>query len=227
MDVQRSWSPKRERAQRLVFDGWIAGLGTTSGVRIVLGHWPRSPFGPISDVMLERADGHRVLLAPSAEVAAFIAATYSFDAVEVVAVTVAVGRDRWRVEAGQLEVEFITGRRGPLGWLLRLLAAPLAARPWFVAALDLPARLLLPGVRTRGSAGNGRREWYGARDLLTIRQLGGSFAGADLGSLTAVDPPVRFGFGSVPSRPGLVRVTTTIEMEPGGADDSGRSGGRG
>jgi hypothetical protein len=47
-----------------VFDGWIAGLGTTSGTRIVLGHWPRSPFGPISDVMLERGDGHRLLVAP-------------------------------------------------------------------------------------------------------------------------------------------------------------------
>jgi hypothetical protein len=212
MKVQRSWPPKRRRPQRLVFDGWIAGLGTTSGVRIVLGHWPRSPFGPISDVMLERADGRRLLLAPSAEVAEFIAATYSFDVVEVVPVTVALGPDRWRVEAGELELEFALGRRGPLGWLLRSVPAWFAARPWFVGTLDLPARLLLPGVRTRGSAGNGRREWYGARDLLTIRHIWGSLAGVDLGSLAAVVPPVRFGFGSVPSRPCLVRVTTTVEL---------------
>ncbi len=24
-----------------------------------MGHWPRSPFGPVTDVMVERADGHR------------------------------------------------------------------------------------------------------------------------------------------------------------------------
>jgi len=91
-----------------VFDGWIAGLGTTSGTRIVLGHWPRSPFGPISDVMLERPDGHRLLLAPSAPVGEFIAATYSFDALDVVPVTVVAG-ERWRIEAGQLDVAFSVG----------------------------------------------------------------------------------------------------------------------
>jgi hypothetical protein len=29
-----------------------------------------------------------------------------------------------------------------------------------------------------------------------------------------IQPPVRFGFGSVPSRPSLVHVTTTIEAAP-------------
>ena len=43
------------------FDGWILGLGTTSGTRLVVGHWPRSPLGAVSDVMVERPDGHRVL----------------------------------------------------------------------------------------------------------------------------------------------------------------------
>jgi hypothetical protein len=43
---------------RVRFDGWIAGLGTASGTRLVWGHWPGSPFGPLSDVMVEHADGH-------------------------------------------------------------------------------------------------------------------------------------------------------------------------
>ncbi|MBI0381305.1 hypothetical protein JBE27_34865 [Streptomyces albiflaviniger] len=43
------------RPARLRFDGWIAGMGTSSGTRVVLGHWERSPFGPFSDVMLDRA----------------------------------------------------------------------------------------------------------------------------------------------------------------------------
>ena len=43
------------------FVGEIAGAGTTSGTRLVIGHWPTSPFGPIADAMVEDADGHRVL----------------------------------------------------------------------------------------------------------------------------------------------------------------------
>src|SRR2546423_15496332 len=70
-------------AIRLRFDGWIAGLGTTSGTRVVLGHWPRSPFGAVSDVMLETPDGHRLLLASTRELADFVAATYVFDEVRV------------------------------------------------------------------------------------------------------------------------------------------------
>ncbi|OMQ14701.1 hypothetical protein A7K94_0214710, partial [Modestobacter sp. VKM Ac-2676] len=74
--------------ERLRFDGWILGTGTTSGTRLVVGHWPRSPLGPVSDVMVERPDGHRILLAQTAELAAFVAATYTFDEVRVVDVTV-------------------------------------------------------------------------------------------------------------------------------------------
>ena len=53
------------------FHGRIAGFGTESGVRLVVGMWPRSPLGSFADVMVERADGHRILLAPSDEVAEF------------------------------------------------------------------------------------------------------------------------------------------------------------
>jgi hypothetical protein len=70
----------------------------------------------------------------------------------------------------------------------------------------------LRGVRTRGSAGGGRREWYGAQDLRPIVAAAAAWDGSDLGALAPVIPPVRFGFGSVPPRPGLVRVTTTVEV---------------
>ena len=71
---------------------------------------------------------------------------------------------------------------------------------------------MLPGVRTRGSAGGGRREWYGARDLLPIRSASAVFEGAGLGALAPVVPAVRFGFGSVPRSPCLTRVTTTVAL---------------
>ncbi|MFF4716970.1 hypothetical protein ACFY2V_37105 [Streptomyces eurythermus] len=203
------------RGRTLRFEGWIAGLGTTSGTRVVLGHWQRSPFGPFSDVMLERPDGERLLLAPSRETAEFIDGTYAFDTVRVVPVRVGVADGVWTVAAGPLRLRFVTGRRRPLGLLLRAVPAALARRPVWSALTDGPARLLLPGVRTRGSAGAGRREWYGARDLHAVRALCASFDGAGLDALAPVDPPVRFGFGSVPGRPSLTRVTTTVRLADG------------
>ena len=35
--------------------------------------------------------------------------------------------------------------------------------------------------------------------------------GADQGGLTPVEPPVRFGFGSTPRAPSLVRVVTLVQ----------------
>ncbi|MGH3867621.1 MAG: hypothetical protein ACRDQ4_16090 [Pseudonocardiaceae bacterium] len=102
----------------LRFEGWIAGLGTTAGLRVVIGRWTSSPWGPFTDVMVEQPDGHRVLLAPQPAVAEFIAGTYQFD------------------------------------------------------------------------------------DVRTV--------GVDQGSLAPVTPPVRFGFGSTPPAPSLVRVITLI-----------------
>ncbi|GHA05869.1 hypothetical protein GCM10010329_30470 [Streptomyces spiroverticillatus] len=190
-------------------------MGTSGGTRIVLGHWPRSPFGPLSDVMLERPDGERLLLAPTAETAEFIRRTYTYDTVRVTPVRVSVEDGAWAVSAGPLDVRFRTGRRGPLGRVLRAVPGPVAAHPAWCAVTDLSVRFLLPGVRTRGSAGGGRREWYGARDLHPVTGLSGTYEGADLGTLAPVDPPVRFGFGSVPRDPALTRITTTIELGAG------------
>ena len=204
----------RHNRQRWVFDGWIAGLGTTEGTRIIVGRWPRSPFGPIVDVMIETAAGHRRLIAPRQEVADFIAATYSFDEVEISRVGVTAYRREWAISAGSLSVAFELGRRRPLGVLLRSVPPPLARRPLWISAIHRPAQLLLTGVRTTGSAGNGRREWYGAQDLHPIRAAVAWLDNQNLGGLAPVDPPVRFGFGSVPTEPALVRITTTAEATP-------------
>jgi hypothetical protein len=84
--------------------------------------------------------------------------------------------------------------------------------------LDVAARRVLPGVRTRGRTRDGRRQWYGARDLRPIVAADATLDGRDLGTLRAVDPPV--GFGSVPSRPSLVHLTTIIDgVRPGHGGD--------
>lgn len=200
-----------DMADRVRFDGWILGLGTTSGTRLVVGHWPRSPLGAVSDVMVERPDGHRVLLAATPELAEFVADTYSFDEVRVVDVQVGRVAGHWVVDAGPLALRVRVGRRPALGWLLRTVPSPLARTPAWVGLLDPVARLAM-GVRTRGSAGNGRTEWYGVQDLHALRSASATWDGADLGGLADVRPPVRFGFGSVPPTPSVVRVTTTIAL---------------
>ena len=192
------------------FDGFIAGLGTASGLRAVVGHWPRSPFGGFTDVMVEGSDGHRVLLAPDLRVAEFVAGTYEFDEVRIEPVTASVDGTRWSVEAGSLTAAFAVGRRPVLGALLRAVPRRLATHPRWIGAIDAVARRVLPGVRTRGSAARGREEFYGALDLHRITGASVRFDGTDAGGLAPVDPPVRFGFGSTPGQPSLVRMVTLV-----------------
>jgi hypothetical protein len=228
-------------SRALFFSGRIAGWGTTSGTRLVVGRWDESPFGAFADVMVERPDGERVLLAPTDDVAALVASTYSFDRVEVVPVTVADVADAapdgptpapgvpsdahresqgrtsrtpapWQVAAGPLEARIVVGPRTGLGRALRAVPARLASSRRFTAVTDPVARALLDGVRTRGSAGAGRVEHYGATDVHALRHATTSWDGTDLGGLAPVDPPVRFGFGSTPRRPAVTDVVTTIVL---------------
>lgn len=193
----------------LRFYGQIAGVGSFSGIRIVVGRWSKSPLGTFGDVMLETADGHRLLLAPSDDVAQFIADTYEFDEVQIVPVSI-VGVRIWNVVAGELSLTIRIGIRNGLGLLLRLVPQRLAAQPWWNKLLDPIARGVLRGVRTQGSARSGRREYYGAHDQRAVAAISGTWRGSDLGSLRAVKPPVRFGFSSTPATPSVTSVVTTV-----------------
>jgi hypothetical protein len=192
------------------FEGMIAGVGTESGTRVVVGHWPVSPMGSFSDVMVETATGHRVLLAPSEEVAEFVASTYDFDEVRVEPVDVTVDGPGWDVRSPSLTLRLQVGRPTAVGLLLRLVPRRLATSPAWCALTDPVARVLLRGVRTRGSARDGRREYYGATGTRSVVSASGSFDGAALGALRYVDPPCRFGFSSTPRRPGVTTLVTTV-----------------
>ncbi len=195
------------------FEGAIVGVGSSSGVRIVVGRWRQSSLGAFADVMLAEPDGTRVLLAPDEDVAEFVSTTYRFDRVEIGPVDVTeAGGHSWHVVAPGLEITIGFGRRPALGWLLRLVPTRLAAAPTWARLTDPVARIVLPGVRTRGSAGNGRREYYGATDLHRVTDLAGSWQGSDLGRLAPVLPDPGFGFGSTPRRPSVTSIVTTIDI---------------
>jgi len=211
--------PTRLRARRspvatvvgmLQFDGAIAGMGTASGTRLVVGMWPLSPYGSVTDVMIERADGHRILLAPTQELADLIAAAYEFDEVRVTPVLRVRDGKKWMVSTDELALTFDVGGRPPLGWLLTSVPRGLARARWWTTLQDPIARIAMDGVRTRGSAGGGRREWYSAMDLHRINSVSARFDGAELGELQPVTPPVRFGFASTPEEPSLVRVLSRV-----------------
>ena len=43
------------------FTGRIAGVGSASGVRIVVGRWDDGPWGPFADVMVEDGDDYEIV----------------------------------------------------------------------------------------------------------------------------------------------------------------------
>lgn len=194
----------------LIFDGAIAGIGTESGARIVVGMWPRSPFGPVTDVMVERPDGHRILLAPTDEFADFLRAEYRFDEVRVEPVLRMRDGRTWMISTDDLALTFAVGGRSALGWALLAVPRTVARSRWWAGTVNPIARTAMHGVRTRGRTAAGRREWYCALDLRHVVSADARFEGVDLGELRPVDPPVGFGFSSVPARPSLVRVVTQI-----------------
>lgn len=193
------------------FVGRIAGVGSTSGVRVVVGRWDDSPWGAFADVMVEDASGHRVLLAPDERVRDFVTATYSFDEHVIEPVSVSDTADGWQVSTPSLSLLVEVGGRTPLGAALGLVPSLMATSPAWCSAIDPVARVVMRGVRTRGTAGNDRREWYGATSVRAVTRIAGEWRGVDLGSLAPVDPPCRFGFSSTPARPSVTSVVTTVE----------------
>ncbi len=175
------------------FTGRIAGVGSTSGVRIVVGRWDDSPWGSFADVMIEDAAGHRVLLAPDERVREFVSSTYSFDEHVIEPVEVSDTADGWQVVTPSLSLRLVVGGRTPLGSLLGLVPARVATAPAWCSVVDPVARVVMRGVRTRGTAGNDRAEWYGATSMVAVTAISGEWRGVRPGSARTRRPalPVR------------------------------------
>ena len=176
----------------------------------MVGLWQRSPFGPFADAMVQLPSGHRILLAPTAEIGEFIAAVYNFDETRVVDVAASQDAHGLRVDAGPLRIRAAVGARTRLGTLARIVPRPMAVHPQWLRAISPLAARLSPELRTAGAAKGGRQEFYGVTDLHRIDSASVGWDGGDAGSLSAIRPAVTFGFSSVPPEPSLARVRTTV-----------------
>jgi hypothetical protein len=193
------------------FEGRIAGFGTDSGTRIVVGMWKTSQFGRFADVMIEHSNGHRLLLAPTRDVATYISETYTFDEIQIAPMIWTESlADGINIACGPLTLRMVIGSISPLGRLLRAIPSAFATSPAWLRLIDPIASLLVPGARTAGTAGGGRREFYGVTMARDIHSIEAVLDAAGLGPLRPLSPPVTFGFGSAPARPQLVDVVTTI-----------------
>ncbi|UZN05137.1 hypothetical protein [Cellulomonas sp. S1-8] len=205
-------SAQDDPAGPAVLRGHIAGVGTAQGTRLVVGRWLDTPLGPFADVMVERADGARLLLAPRRDVVALITRLYTFDEIHLVDVRVVPDeRSRtWTVTAGPLDARLTLGARTGVGTLLRMLPDGVLDAPGAAEVVDVVARVALPGVRTRGRGTDGSPEVYGARDQHAVVALDARWGAASLGPLRDVRPAVRFGFSSVPATPAVTAVRVRI-----------------
>ena len=180
--------------------------GFASGDRVVVGHWDRTPIGPIADVMWATPAGVRILLVPSDEAGDFVSGVYGFDEVRVVPFAVALAERVLTVEAGPISLRFDAGRRIPIpgprpAWLTRYVEAPIAR--------------LVMGVETYGVSPTGVEEWYRARSYAGLRAATAVLDGRSLGAMAPVDPPAGFGFSEPPARPSWVEVTPRLRYPDG------------
>jgi len=188
-------------------EGTISNVAFASGDRFVIGHWERSPIGPMDDVMWARPDGTRVLLVDRPEAERFITAVYRFDAVTVTEICCTARHNTVEVSAGMVELTLRTGRHIPIP--LARLRRLTVFRP-VEAAL---ARLLL-GVRTYGVSPTGVHEWYRADGYRRVLSAQGWVDGRPLGALVRFEP-AGFGFSEPPRRPAVVRVKPRLDDPDG------------
>ncbi len=170
--------------------------------------WPVSPLGPIADLMWATPDGRRRLVAASEELTRFVSAVYRFDEVVV------DERFSARVTGRSLTVEspafgLKVGARAGRGWPI----PPVPA--WVTRYVAAPVARRILGVRTYGQSPTGVHEWYRARWYRPLVEAAASVEGRDLGGLSALEPPVGFGFSEPPRRPSMVWVRPLLH-DPSG-----------
>jgi hypothetical protein len=192
----RRWAP------RSTVTGRISSVAFASGDQFVVGHWSRSPVGPISDVMWLDANDTRTLIASSDAAAEFITSIYSFDQVTVAALRVRSEASATNVATDQLSIDVAAGPLRPV---------PLWRPLWVTRRIEAPIARRLLGVETYGTSPTGAREWYQTRGWRWARGGSAQLDGRDLGPVVELERPMNVGFSNPPRRASIVSVKVTIE----------------
>ena len=185
-----------------IFDGRISSCGFSSGNRIVVGDWKKSPLGPFTNVMWAKPDGTRVLLSPSEEHADYVSALYNFEEVHVVPIEVNRQRRGIDIVADSLNVSF-EWKRG--------IGIPFSRPKWIISTIEQWVAGAVFGTKTHGLTYNGLREWYCIYNLSPINHAKASYEGEDLGVVSKFEVDACFGFSEPPKKPSSVRLRSMIE----------------
>ena len=188
---------------RATVAGTISSATFSGGHRFVIGHWPTSPIGPLSDVMWTDPDDRRTLLVADQAGANFIGSIYAFDDVEVGPIRVLSDGRQITVHTPRLQLRLAGGRLWPVPF-----PRPLGVTRWVEGSI---ARALM-GVETYGVSPTGATEWYQTRGWRWVTDGQASVDGRSLGEPRHFDAPVGVGFSEPPARPSIVKVRVTIDL---------------
>ena len=184
-----------------IFSGRITSSGFDSGDRIVVGAWKTSKFGEFTDIMWAKPDGTRVLIAPTQEIADYVTDMYTFDEVILENITTTQGGRNLKINCSSMELEF-TWNRG--------FSIPFKRSLFFISTVELFFAKLLFSTRTYGITKNNRKEWYAIDRVSKLIQATAKIKGIDVGSLSPMNEPCKFGFSEAPKKPSSCVVRTHI-----------------
>ena len=185
-----------------IFDGRISSSGFSSGDRIVVGDWEKSPLGPFTNVMWAKPDGTRILLTPTQEHADYVSKLYNFEEVQVVPIDVNRQQRGIEIIAGSLKISF-EWKRG--------IGIPFSRPRWFISTFEQWVAGIVFGTKTHGHTCNGLKEWYCIYNLSTIKHAEASCDGDDFGRFSKFEIDACFGFSEPPKKPSSVRLRSMIE----------------
>ena len=188
-------------SQMDVFKGRISSCAFSSGDRIVVGDWYDSPLGRFSDVMWARPDGKRTLIASSKKVVEYLNSIYSFEETIITDLDIILKDNEMLLKSEKLVLNF----KWDKGWKI-----PFKRSLFFIAAVEGIFARILFGTKTHGRTKNGRKEWYAIDRVSKITTASASIDGQDLGVMTPMLKPCKFGFSEAPKKPSSCVLRTHI-----------------
>ena len=116
-------------------------------------------------------------------------------------ITTTQGGRNLKIKCSSMELEF-TWNRG--------FSIPFKRSLFFISTVELFFAKLLFSTRTYGITKNNRKEWYAIDRVSKLIQATAKIKGIDVGSLSPMNEPCKFGFSEAPKKPSSCVVRTHI-----------------